>query len=512
MTRESVSASALYAHVLAFCAGMSIMAVELCASRLVAPYFGSSTFVWTNVIGVMLVALALGYLVGGSLADRRPQLKILLRLLLGACAYLLVLPYAVGPALSAISTLLTGLHSSFAFIFAGSLIAIVLLFAPPIVIMGMTSPFLIRILAQKRHLGEIAGRVFAVSTLGSVLGTFLPTLVFVPTIGTSKTIAIFAGALLAVVVIGLRRSAGAPAGVLALALVLVPAPAVRQMPGEIWAGESAYGYIEVIDRGNLRFLAYDDALGWESVADKTGPLTGLYFDYYARLPRYLGRPAHKVLVLGLGGGVIANQLHGAYPELSVTGVEIDPLVIDVARRFFKLNPQTRVVNQDGRIFVRLDRGSYDIVVVDAYARQIYIPFHLATQQFFRQVKARLAADGLLAMNVTSVQTDSTLMRALRATLHTVFAHVYTMRIPRSYNYMVLASDRAPSFAQDGPGAPAFYEDRSADIARVLTDDRAPVEFMMDWELLARSAVIEPRLDGASHCCASQGVPVSGPQE
>ena len=146
-----------YAHILAFCSGMSIMAVELCASRLVAPYFGSSTFVWTNVIGVMLVALALGYLAGGRLADRRPELNVLLGLLLGACAYLLVLPYAAGPALAAISGLMTGLHSSFAFIFAGSLIAIILLFAPPIVVMGMTGPFLIRVLAQQRHLGEIAG-------------------------------------------------------------------------------------------------------------------------------------------------------------------------------------------------------------------------------------------------------------------------------------------------------------------------------------------------------------------
>ena len=462
---------------------MSIMAVELCASRLVAPYFGSSTFVWTNVIGVMLVALALGYLAGGRLADRRPELNVLLGLLLGACAYLLVLPYAAGPALAAISGLMTGLHSSFAFIFAGSLIAIILLFAPPIVVMGMTGPFLIRVLAQQRHLGEIAGRVFGISTLGSVLGTFLPVLVFVPAVGTSKTIGIFAGALLVVVAFGFRLGAGAAAGVLALALVLAPVPALRHLPGEVWSGESAYEHVEVIDRGELRFLAYDDAIGWESVVNKAGPRTGFYFDYFARLPRYLGRPARSALVLGLGGGVIASRLHDAHPHLAVTGVEIDPLVIDVARRFFDLDPQTRVVNQDARIFVRLDRGTYDIAVVDAYSRQFYIPFHLATRQFFRQVKARLAADGLLAMNVSSAGADSRLMRALRATLRGVFAHVYTTRIPGAPNYMLLASDRAPTFPGQGTGAPAFREDRGGDASRALTDDRAPVEFMTDRELL-----------------------------
>jgi spermidine synthase len=466
---------------------MSIMAIELCASRVVAPYFGTSTFVWTNVIGVMLVALSLGYLAGGRLADRRPELRVILRLLLLACAYLLALPYAAGPVLGALSNLLTGLHSSFAFIFAGSLAAIVLLFAPPIVVMGMTGPFLIRVLARQGRLGEAAGRVFGVSTLGSVLGTFLPALVFVPAVGTSRTIAIFAGVLLVVVALGLRRGAGAAAAAVALALVLVPMPALRKMPGEIWAGESAYETVEVIDRGDLRYLAYDDAIGWESVASKTGRATGMYFDYYARLPEYLGRPARTALILGLGGGVIANELHDAHPGLAVTGVEIDPLVIGVARRYFNLNPQTRVVNQDGRIFVRLDRGTYDIAVVDAYARQLYIPFHLATRQFFREVKARLAPDGLLAMNVSSSSADSPLMRALRATLRTVFAHVYTMRVPGAPNYMLLAGDRAPSFPQRGGDAAAFREDRGGDAARALTDDRAPVEFMMDRELLAQAS-------------------------
>ncbi len=496
-TRATASAPSGYVHVLAFCTGMAIMAIELCASRLVAPFFGTSTFVWTNIIGVIMIALAVGYVVGGRLADRRPQLPVLLRLLLAACAYLLVLPFVAPAVLRTLSGALVTLQSSFSFIFVGSLVAILLLFLPPILVLGMTSPFLIRVLAQQRHVGDAAGRIFGLSTLGSVIGTFLPVLIFIPRVGTGKTIVVFAAVLLAVVALGFRRWRHAGLGALALATCLLPVPAPRHTPGLVWAGESAYEYIEVYDRGTFRFLAYNDAVGSQTVANKAGPLTGLYYDYYSLLPWYLGRPARSALIIGLGGGVIANQLRFFHPDLAVTGVEIDPQVIDVARRYFALNPTTRVVNQDGRIFVSRDRGTYDVIVIDAYTQQVYIPFHLTTQEFFRQVKARLAADGLVAMNVSSAHDDSPLMRAICGTLRTVFGHVYLMKLPNSFDNVVVASNRVVDFAVDPETASAllapaaafsaatFRDDVASDPTRPLTDDRAPIERMIDWEMLAR---------------------------
>lgn len=487
-----------YPYVLAFCSGMSVMAVELSASRLVAPVFGSSTYVWTNIIGVILIALSFGYMAGGRLADRRDGLVPLLRLLAGACVWLLALPFMGAPVLRAVAGMLGGVGSSFAFVFLGSLLGIAILFAPPIVVLGMTSPCLVRELARQGRVGASAGRVFALSTVGSVLGTFLPVLVFIPMLGTARTIVVFAGLLLAVVVLGLGlrlRGAGAAAAVMTAA-ALLPPPAPRQTPGLVHAGESAYQYLEVFDRGPLRFLAFNDALGFQTVANRESPFTGFYYDYYALLPLLLERPAERAVVIGLGGGIIANQYRYFHPRLAVDGVEIDPAVIDVARRYFALDPATRTFAEDGRIFAARPGPLYDVAVIDAYTNQIYVPFHLATREFFAQVKGRLAPGGLVAMNVSAAREDAPLLQGICASLQAVFPRVYRMRVPGSNDFIVLASSRdlalTPPAGGYAPGLAPLADRFARGLlpapvtgAAVLTDDRAPVERMVDWELLAR---------------------------
>lgn len=485
-----------YPYVLSFCSGMSIMAVELSASRLVAPVFGTSTYVWTNIIGVIMIALSIGYMVGGRLADRKGDLAPLLKLLLGACAWLLALPFFGVPLLRGLAGALTGLDSSFSFVFVGSLLGILVLFAPPIVVMGMTSPFLVRELSRQGQVGASAGRIFGISTIGSVLGTFLPVLVFIPLLGTAKTILIFAGLLLAVVALGLRpRLAGAAGGLMAATLI-APLPSVRETPGLVYATDSAYQYIEVFDRGPMRHLTYNDALGFQTVANRAGPLTGLYYDYYALLPMLLDRPAGSALVIGLGGGIIANQYGYFHPGMRVDGVEIDPEVIRIAHEYFALGPATRVFAQDGRIFAAKSRDKYDVVVVDAYTNQIYVPFHLSTREFFRELKARLTDGGLVAMNVSSARDDAPLLTGICASLQAEYAHVYRMRVPGSNDYIVLASEQAVAFDLpaadygDVMGPLAEQVNRGFGVApvtaaRPLTDDWAPVEHMVDWELLAR---------------------------
>lgn len=487
-----------YPYLLAFCSGMSVMAVELSASRLVAPVFGSSTYVWTNIIGVIMVALSIGYVLGGRLADRRDDLAPLLRLLALACLWLLAMPFAGLPVLRALAGLLGGVGSSFAYVFLGSLLGILVLFAPPVVVMGMTSPCLVRELARQGRVGASAGRVFGLSTVGSVLGTFLPVLVFIPLLGTARTIMVFAGLLLAVVALGLglrARGAGAAAGLLAAAL-FVPLPAPSRTPGLVYAKESAYQYLEVFDRGPLRHLAYNDALGFQTVAHRGSPFTGFYYDYYALLPWLLERPAERALVIGLGGGIIANQYRYFHPATAVDGVEIDPAVIDVARRHFDLDPTVRVFAEDGRIFAARPGPDYDVIVVDAYTNQVYVPFHLATREFFAEVRGRLAVGGLVAMNVSAAREDAPLLQGICASLQAVFPQVYRLRVPGSNDFIVLASDRAlalqpPAQGYDRGLAP--IADRFArglapapvTGAPALTDDRAPVERMVDWELLAR---------------------------
>ncbi len=489
-----------YPYVLAFCSGMSVMAVELSASRLVAPVFGSSTYVWTNIIGVIMIALSAGYVLGGRLADRRDDLAPLLRLLALACLWLLAMPFAGLPVLRALAGLLGGVGSSFAYVFLGSLLGILVLFAPPVVVMGMTSPCLIRELARQGRVGASAGRVFGLSTVGSVLGTFLPVLVFIPLLGTARTIMVFAGLLLAVVALGLglRMRGAAAAVVLPAAALLVPLPAPSPTPGLLHAEDSAYQYLEVFDQGPLRFLAFNDALGFQTVANRQSPFTGFYYDYYALLPLLLERPAGRALVIGLGGGIIANQYRYFHPGVVVDGVEIDPAVIDVARRYFELDPATRVFAEDGRIFASRPGPDYDVVIIDAYTNQIYVPFHLSTREFFAAVKQRLAPGGLVAMNVSAARDDAPLLLGICASLQAVFPHVQRMRVPGSNDFIVVASERAPSLATPaggyGPGLAPLAERIARGLAPapvtaapVLTDDRAPVERMVDWELLARRA-------------------------
>jgi spermidine synthase len=473
------------------------MANELCASRLVAPYFGTSSFVWTNIIGVIMIALSTGYFVGGKLADRKPELGILLKLLMAACGFLSLLPFVVYPVVQGLSSIVESLNSSFSFIFFGSLMTIALLFSPPIVILGMTSPFLIRIVAQADHVGVSAGRIFGISTIGSVVGTFLPVLVLIPAIGTGKTIMLFSSALFVVAALGFRGKARVLLSAAAILPFLFPVPDARRTSGKVYATESSYQYIEVFDIGSYRYLVYNNAAGFQTVANKRHPLTGLnyYYDYYSLLPFMFEGPPKNALIIGLGGGIIANQFRYFHPKIAVDGVEIDPKVIAVARKYFALRSDIGVFNQDGRIFVTLNRKKYDIIIIDAYTQQVYIPFHLTTEEFFTKLKERLSERGIVAMNVSAPGEHSPLLQSIMNTLRLVFGHVYLFQVPMSTDNVVLVSDRSIDFGllQRASGTELqgiaklsrslFRESNTKSNYEPLTDDRAPIERMVDWEIL-----------------------------
>jgi spermidine synthase len=489
----------LYVYILAFFSGMCIMAVELAASRLVAPYFGTSTFVWTNIIGVIMIALSVGYIIGGRLADRRPQIEVLLKLLLLASLLLFAIPFVAPSLAGTIISVMKTFHSSFSFIFFGSLTTIALLFSLPVVIMGMTSPFLIRIIARGDRIGGSAGHIFGISTIGSIVGTFLPVLVFIPAFGTGKTILFFAALQCVVTLMGFAGWKYSLFSIVVIVPFLFPVPRPREVKGEIYSTESAYEYIEVRDHDPYRYLVYNDGIGFQTAMRKDNILTGFYYDYFSLLPYLLKRPAENALLIGLGGGIIANQLHYFHPRITIAAAEIDPKVIHVARKYFHLASTVKVFNQDGRIFETLGKNeSYDIVIIDAYSRQLYIPFHLTTAEFFGQVKRTLTDQGIVAMNVAAFDNSSELIRSIANTLHRVFAHVYQIGIPNTFSNIVLASEEPIDFnslvrsvgtkLQDigtytvGDAREIAYDGRYPS----LTDDKAPVELMIDWELLGKN--------------------------
>lgn len=493
----------LYLLSLAFVSGLTIMAVELSASRLIAPFFGTSTYIWVNIIGVIMIALAIGYYFGGKLADKRPDQKLLLEIILVACIFLLVTPFVVSPLAALITKTLLVANSASLVIFFGSLILVGLLFFVPILLLGMVSPFIIKLLSlSDTHIGQDAGSVFSVSTVGSILGTFLPVLVFIPLIGTRKTMIVFTCLLIFTALLGFVKKKWSVLSLIILLLVFVKMPPYKQAESAIYEDESVYQYFQVADLEELRYLSINEGLAMYSVINKNpdNVLTGSYFDYYNLLPYLDGNNKKQdILVIGLAGGTISSQLNHFFAQdydLEIDGVEIDDKLIDVARKYFNLdNDSLTVHNMDGRIYLDFTDKKYDAIIVDAYANQIYIPFHLTTTEFFATVKNRLSDNGLVAMNVNATDGESALLRAITNSMSGSFNHVYILDL-QHLNYLVLASDQSLNFDQLSQmnvreelqtmalDAQSNYREVNFDPKfPVLTDDKAPIEYLTDWMIL-----------------------------
>src|SRR6188508_2852482 len=407
---------------LVFGAGIGALATEITASRLLAPYFGSSTIVWANLIGIVLAALALGYWLGGRLADRRPEPRLLGSLVLGAAVFVALIPFAAKPFLD---LTVEGLDTASAGAVVGSFLAVVLLCAPPVVLLGMVSPFAIRLAVSSiATAGAVAGRLYALSTAGSLLGTFLPALVLIPAIGTQRTFLVIAVLLAAssCFLLGTRYLVAAAA---LAALLLVPPGAIKGEPGLIHEETSYYQYIGVVERPDgRRLLHLNEGVAVHSLWRPDSVLTGGVWDAFLALPPLLGRPLERVAILGNAGGTTARALGVYYPDADIDGVELDPAVSRVGRRYFGMgeNPRLTVHDADARPFLRSTDERYDLVVVDAY-RQPYVPFYLATREFFRLVRDHLTPGGIVVLNVAAVPDDERLVAGVGGTLAADFPEV-----------------------------------------------------------------------------------------
>jgi spermidine synthase len=480
--------------IVVFVSGAGALATEISASRLLAPYFGASTVVWANIIGLILVYLSLGYWLGGKLADRRPDPRYLGAIVLGAGVFIAATPFAARPLLD---LALRGFDALSIGAVAGSFFAALGLFALPITLLGMVSPFAIRLaLEDVREAGQVAGRLYALSTVGSILGTFLSALVTIEAVGTQRTMVGTAALLALAGALLLGRRALAAAAAVA-ALVLVPPGAVKRSSGLLYESESPYQYVSVLrDSDGSRVLELNEGLVAHSVWRRGTVLTGGYWDLFLLLPPLLDHPPARMLVIGNAGGTVARAYGRFYPRVRIDGVEIDPAVTRAARRFLGLgdNPRLRVVTADGRPYLALTKRRYDLIVVDAY-RQPYIPFYLATREFFELVREHLRPGGIVALNVAAVPGDDRLSRAIGTTLLAVFPQAWRWR-PLRFNDLLLALDRPVSRAEllrrarrvEGPAASLVPLFRRR-LARVrpsgppLTDDRAPVEWLTDRMLL-----------------------------
>jgi predicted membrane-bound spermidine synthase len=503
-----------------FTCGLAVMAVEMTGLRLLAPYFGTSLLVTTALIGTLMTFLALGYTLGGRLADRHPTLGALGRIPLLAAGLILLIPTVGQPILRAASAALRPLlegseltepTAAFA-VLGGGMLGTLALLAAPVALLGMVSPWAVRLAVDDvANAGRAAGRLYALSTAGSIVGSFLPALVLVPLLGVRDTFFAVAIALAAVgaatALTGARRLLP-PTG--AALMLLLPASLVRPMEGLVEERESLYHFIQVVREPFGRcpdayHLYLNEGVGVHSVKCRTpGQETTGYWSWMATSPLWLDDPdsMREVLVIGLAGGTIARHLLEAFPDARVDGVEIDGEVVDVGRRWFDdADPRIRPVVMDGRVFLRTTDRRYDLVLIDAY-RQPYIPFHLVTQEFFEEVRGHMADDAVLAVNVAGVRgVGVDLPGMITRTLAEVFPSVVRVDMARS-NDMILATTRAKprDFAlrhldlmRRSAGLRRIRKTFPSRIvgpvegweqARVLTDDQAPVELAWDLEALA----------------------------
>src|SRR3712207_6491123 len=363
-------------ELLVFVVGTSTLGGEVDAARLMAPFFGASTIVWANTIAIVLVALSIGYWFGGRLADRHPHLRGLCALVLVAALLLALVPLIADPFLSlsveAFDRVSVGA-------FAGSLFGVLALVAVPVLMLGAVSPWAIRLkLRSVEDSGETAGRMYAISTVGSLLGTFAASLLLIPLVGTQRTFLTFALLLALVAVPGLgARYVVAPAAVaLLIALPTGTVKAAEDGGRVVEEADTEMQYARVVEYPDgERHMELNEGQAVHSIYRPDTVLTGNVWDGYLIAP-FASRstPPERIAILGFAGGTTARAYERYFPETRIDGVEIDGELFDLAKRWFGLRerPQLELYAEDARPFLRRTDERYDAIFVDAY-RQPYIP-------------------------------------------------------------------------------------------------------------------------------------------
>jgi len=497
-----------YLFLAVFVSGFTSLAVEMSASRLLGNFFGASNLVWASIIGLILIYLTGGYFLGGYWADRSPRYQTFYQILAWGAFTVGLVPAAARPVLRFAASAFDELQMGILF---GSFVAVMILFIIPVTLLGTASPFAIRLAIQDpRRAGQISGYIYGISTLGSFIGTFLPTLVLIPSVGTYRTFMVIAELLLIVALTGLWRTAGRriflayawmPLAVGALAAAGLPGTD-KTPRGLIYEGESAYNYIQVLGYDDYRILRLNEGQGMHSIYHPTqlgfnGPweqvLAGPYFNPAPYHPDQVA----SLAIVGLAAGTTARQAAAVYgDDLIIDGIEIDPKIIEVGKKYFDMNmPNLNVIVQDGRWGLSHSARRYGIISVDAY-RPPYIPWHLTTREFFQETYDHLTKDGVLVINVGRGPNDRRLIDAISSTIASVYPSVYVMDIPGTFNSIIYATaqpTRAENLKENlaylsglgnvHPLLIAAVQTAQANLkpavltGRVFTDDLAPIEWI-----------------------------------
>ena len=527
--RRKILSNKVYLYLTEFFAGMSVMAVELGASRLLAPYFSSSQIVWTIIIGTIMIAMALGNIYGGRTADKNPDPDRLYGRIIIAAIWIALIPVLGKYIIVGISAVMI-FSVNHMFLIWAAFAACMVIFVFPLFLLGTVTPSLVKFtIDDLGDSGKTVGMLNAFNTVGSIIGTFVPTFVTIPAVGTSITFLIFAGILLLLAILyfvsprkdgekspGSRKNAvKITAGIL---IFLVSCFFGKSDSFAFWEsdltyeGESVYNYLQVTEDDKRVYLSTNVLFGVQSVYEKDGQLTGMYYDYALAAPYMAGvKEKHglDMLILGMGTGTYATQCRRFLSDdddpdfrgINAIGVEIDEDITGLAREYFHLSDDIPVVTYDGRAYLNAIDQTYDVIMVDAY-QDITIPFQMSSVEFFTLVKDHLKPGGVMVvnMNMRGQNDGEGITFALSQTISKVFPNCYYVNCEGSSNRELFASMESGILetmernleAEENPEILAMMkrvtdhlipyvhlasEDKDGESYMVMTDDKAPVELL-----------------------------------
>lgn len=495
----------IYIYLTSFFCGMSVMAVELSATRLLAPTFGTSSIIWTIVIGLIMISLSLGNILGGRSADKHNSMDRLYALIWAAAIYIALIPF-VGKYIIILSVTIFMWISPNNLVISGSILSCLVIFSIPLVILGMVTPYLVKLgITDISKSGKTAGEIYALSTIGSIIGTFIPTFITIPLVGTSKTFLIFSLILnLICLYYFVSKKTRLAKSIITSFIVLVLTVTPFHDSYAFWKqnivyeGESLYNYLQVSEDSKSVILSTNVAFGVQSIYKKNSTVTGLYYDYALMAPFFIKdtdfKSSKDVLILGLGTGTYAKQLKHFFPNTKTDGVEIDPTIVDLSKKYFNLKEdEANIYINDGRTFLNTHKDKkYDLIMVDAY-HDITIPFHMSTKEFFGLVKETLKPGGVIVVNINiRSKKDSQINDYICQTIKSQMEKVYKCELKNSTNTIVFASrdddsldyfiNNAEKMEKQSPLKPIseYVKSNLSEIREsklVFTDEVAPVEIM-----------------------------------
>ena len=502
-----------YLYATGFLSGMSVMAIEMGASRLLTPYFSSSQIVWTVIIGTIMIAMAAGNVWGGRSADKNPDPGRLYGRLLIAAIWTALIPIVGRYVILAVTFVVIKIASS-NYLIRAALLSCAVLFVFPLMLLGTVTPSLIKYATKSlEDNGKVVGILEACGTIGSILGTFLPTFVTIPSLGTAISFYIFAAALSVLSLLYfLSVKKHVVRGVIAsgILITLIFLPFRYRFAfwenNTVYEGESIYNYLRV-DENDARVILSTNVLeGVQSIYVKGGGLTGMYYDYALAAPLMTEEPQKEMdlLILGMGTGTYAKQCRAYFPNIRSEGVEIDRKIVNLSHEYFDLPEDIPVTVEDGRAYLR-NAGKYDIIMVDAY-QDITIPFQMSSKEFFEMIREHLNEGGVLVLNMNMKQDmEGGINDYIEDTVAAVFPEVLVAPTLNNTNIELFAGEKGirglfeknlAAFSENDPlkkqmeTVGELLEDVEGG-PLILTDDKAPVEKL---GMRALDAIIQDTLD------------------